>query len=487
MANLALTGQGRVFLNLDGAGCGNTYDFYNCMKVGAVDKSLGDITSIYCPDPTQYDEFIEVASIKGADSRWTSTLTGRLEINAKSPLETLLSPGCAFGMQVHYGRCTRPDSIDEFESAIIFQDVRLTNYGLSELVALTPDERAVIEETASISIGNIYRIFDMSVAEVNTGISDLDEIIGLTHADSASCGGDCDNRSDGCDVWVIAYALQTTNDIQYQITNDGGVTWTQVDANITETSDTPTVSGVIASGSNTYTVFFNSVDNATYVYREATANILSGNTVPTLIATIPGVQIWDIDASDSYIWLAGGSTAGTGTYIGAIHKSTNVLTEVDNNDLFTGVTLFHSIDARSDDRVVAIGIGGIFAYSTTFGVFNTGDNPDPVAVVFGRFVHMLNDTNWIAGWGDTLYCTSDSGDTWNVLRTIAGFGSVDFYDDTVGYFQDNNGLYRTIDSGNNWTQISTLGSIAQQDLVVCPTDPNKFLSVTGEATFLGSN
>jgi len=124
--NPALTGQGRVFINVDGEGCGKTYTYYNCMKVDGLDKSLGDITSIYCPDPNQYDTFIEVESIKGTDSRFTSTLSGKWPIDSQSPLEELLNQGCPFSLQVHYGRCTRPDSFTEFESALIITDSFIT-------------------------------------------------------------------------------------------------------------------------------------------------------------------------------------------------------------------------------------------------------------------------------------------------------------------------------------------------------------------------
>lgn len=84
-----LTGQGRIFINVDGPGCSNPYKYYGCMKLDSVDKSFGDITPIYCPSNTTYDEFVEIGSVKGADSRATSTLTGILPINEESALEVL--------------------------------------------------------------------------------------------------------------------------------------------------------------------------------------------------------------------------------------------------------------------------------------------------------------------------------------------------------------------------------------------------------------
>lgn len=477
--NIALTSQGRVFINLDGSGCGNPYTFYNCMKVDSVDKSLGDITSIYCPDPNAYDEFIEVASIKGADSRWTSTLTGRLEIDRKSALEQLLEQGCAFNMQVHYGRCTQPDSFSEFESAIIFEDVRLTSYGLSTLTATSPDERAAIDETAAISIGNIYRVFTPTISEITNGLNiGSNSIFGVGNADARSCGTDCDTRSNGCSIWFVA-AYNTAGTVIFYYTTDGGVTWTQVASNITQQHDGGEfLARMLIAGSTTYVSIYDG--GTTYVYSIPNSSIVSGTVTPTLIQTLPNYSITDMAESDSYIWLVGGSSTNN-EYIAYIEKSTGEFVTLNDGTLFTGTNFFYSVDALDDDNVLIAGFGGTYAYSNSFGIFQTGDNAAVSNIVISNKAKMFTKNNWLIAAGQTLYCTKNAGATWSAVRGYTGTLSMGFYDNIVGYMQDNTGIYRTINSGSSWNQIYTASEVFAQEIVPCPFNPNMFMSAGGNS------
>jgi hypothetical protein len=77
-----------------GYGGGTKFKYHNNMKIDGLDKFIwGTIEPVYLPDPNNYDEFVEVGSIKGAASRVTSTLSGKLPINTYSGLELLADRG----------------------------------------------------------------------------------------------------------------------------------------------------------------------------------------------------------------------------------------------------------------------------------------------------------------------------------------------------------------------------------------------------------
>lgn len=477
-----LTGQGRIFINVDGPGCSNPYKYYGCMKLDSVDKSFGDITPIYCPSNTTYDEFVEIGSVKGADSRATSTLTGILPINEESALEVLGRAGCGFNLQVHYGRCTRPDKFAEFDSAVIFEDVRLTSYGLSTLTARTPDERASVEETAAISIGNFYRVFN--VKESNVGLSgaitNASAIFGVAHLDSKNCGGACSNKSDGCSVWLAGRRFTANGDIQIAYTDNAGVTWTTVDANlgINHTGAANEIT-MLTTTESTYIALVAAGD--LYVMKVDNAGIFNNTASGTLlIGPLTDYVIYDMAESDNYIWLVGGETGDSLIY--AINKTTDEVITIDEGGLSTNE--LYGIGVYNDDNIVVTGDNGVVLRSTTFGSFSlvsSGSNTR------GHDAYLISENDILVAHEDGIFCTGNNGETWNTVVQTTGVTKLDFYDSIVGYARDNINTYRTIDSGNTWSIVASNAGNNANDVVACPFNPNSYM--IGGQTFVlrGSN
>jgi len=48
-----------------GSGPGNSVEYLGCARLTGFSESLGDITPIYCPDPTAYDKFEAVDEVQG--------------------------------------------------------------------------------------------------------------------------------------------------------------------------------------------------------------------------------------------------------------------------------------------------------------------------------------------------------------------------------------------------------------------------------------
>jgi len=466
---LTLTGLGRVFLNANGLG--GKFSYHSCMKIDGVDKSLGDVTAIYCPDPKRYDEFIEVATIKGADGRATSTLTGYLPIDALSPLEQVYNQGCQFDIQVHYGTCSRPDAFNEFSSAIILKDVRLTSYALSTLTARTPDERAVVDETAAISIGGFYRVLPIKQNKLPVTYLPANAFaFGVGNAGVRSCGDNCDAKSTGCDTWIVG-VVNASDSLSFAFTTDGGVTWTFTSAKTTvlHNSVTQAANMTIAGG---YLYFSMTQGTSTYFYRASVSSILAGNADSAQIMTnVLNTYVFEISASDNYIWYAGSKNGNS--FLRAYNTATGEFTDFTNDS-----EEFRAVNAYSDDVVVAAGENGVVYYSNTFGVFSETVAKPATSYVTG--LKVFSSTRWLAATAAGTFLTTDAGTTWTQVASSTNWGRLSFYDNLTGYLNSTLGTMRTVDGGNTWHTISSVTTYNTNDLAVCEYDPNTYFLAGGD-------
>ena len=215
---ILLSGDSRVFIKENTLCCGSNYNFHSCMRMGELDKSYGDITPEYCPDPENYGRFIEIDFIEGEDSRATTSLVGRLPRKLISPVYRLAIAKCAFDLQLHFGLCENPSNFNEYDNVLILEDVSVTNYSTDPLGALTPDENSSILETIQLSVGQYYWVNKL-LPKTSLG-NILGELIDITQCSGVGCSACCD----GCDV--IHYAL-VFNDPDYVLytSYDCGESW----------------------------------------------------------------------------------------------------------------------------------------------------------------------------------------------------------------------------------------------------------------------
>jgi len=157
--NITHSGFGRVFIQLNPCTIGSKPIFEPCFSVQNVETSVGDITPQYCPSSDELNAFTEIVAIRGVDSRPTASLITHLETNSSSTIYETLKSGCEFDIHVHYGRCIRPDDFSSFQRSLFIKGARLTNYSLSNMVALTPDERGKVDESSNISASSVLPLF----------------------------------------------------------------------------------------------------------------------------------------------------------------------------------------------------------------------------------------------------------------------------------------------------------------------------------------
>lgn len=483
MQQIALTGLGRVFVNKGSRNCGNFYKYHSSMKIDGVDKSVGDVTSIYAPDPKIYNRFVEVATISGAESRATSTLTGYLPLKNKGILEDLYNQKCSFDLQVHFGACSRPDDFNTFDSAIILKDVKLTSYGYTALTARTPDERAAIDETAAISIGSFYRVFNTNEGAVVPAAFVADTFpIAILNAGPANCGDGCDDRTDGCSIWIVPF-VNAADNVVFAFTMDNGASWSTTSSN---SADTHTQNEQMCAAIVDEEYIYYSISNATLsnVYRTRISSILnlSADTIKVFESetTTPDESfIYDLVASDTYIWAVGNNEATDGM-VYAYNKYTR---QTEQFPITSGAA-FYSVYAYDDNNVVVAGDLDTVYYSNIHGVF-IQVAVAPTSLNYISSVHMFSPSHWIIGASGGFYCTSNSGDDWTQRNTANGTVKMAFYDDILGYAVDEVQTFRTLDSGNTWLQIATSTNELVHNVVICPDDPNIYWAAVGLAATPG--
>lgn len=474
MINPVKTGEGRIFINPYNYGGASKFNFHNFMKIEGLDRTLGDIEPIYLPDPNRYDEFITNGYIKGSDSRWSSSLSSKLPIDTQSVLETMANTGCEFTLQVHYGRCTKPDSFQDFESAIILKGVKLTSYGLSALTALNPGERALVDETASITASEMYRVFSQKFITMTPQTSG--RVLRIAPIDSKDCDNVCGRFKDGSKIWI---ALVDATENSFAITKDGGSNWEQVATGGIVHAD-PTWDSLLLVSSGRVYWSSSAVGPSTKIYSADLNEILADDYAPTITEVLT-TGLFDpkgIAATDSYIYVVGQDETGFNGEVYRINKTSQTTELIYTNSM--GITAVSNLN----DDVSLIGtregelylsdISGLYYFIGAIG----GDDSEIYSL------HMFDERRWVASNQNGIYVTDDRGNSWSRTLSMSSINStsdifkMSWYDNLVGYVQIGNLIFRSIDAGSSWKKIYTGVSVDEaQSIVVNPNNPNLFFSV----------
>lgn len=423
-----INSYGRVFIN-------NTQDykyrFYNFMKVGAVDRNIGDNVSVVILDddgkPTK------VSAIRSGVETITSTLSGIVPIDKKSSLETLIKKN-NFNMQVHYGSCTKPTDFGNFSSAVVFKDIGIQNHNLTELTALNSSQRTTMEETGTISIVEMYRVLSLSYDRVY-GTS---TIVSLIHVDTSECNNQADNN-----VWL---GTVDTSTFRFIYTIDNGNSWDTNDANVEVHAGAATSTALAINGNEVYF----SIQTSTHlkIYHTDLNNIITGNVItPAEIYNKPSDCIRAFSKTKNYLWAVGGAAS---PLILRINLHTKEVEEITSTVFASDITLW-AVDAVSDDYAI---IGGSIGHC---GVYDNGDWSDISVFDSSLTITSLKciDENNVVASGTTGAFVTHDRSNWNKVLITLSQCKMAFYDNVTGYLFNAKGLYRTTDSGNSWNLVKS--------------------------------
>jgi photosystem II stability/assembly factor-like uncharacterized protein len=479
--NIAGNFNARVFVFRDGIfQCDATPEYFECIAMDGLSQDRGDITKIECPSPYAYGEFQEVYSFSGELSRVTTTITTYMSSVSASDFLDLFKRGCAFDMHIHFGVCQNPSDFTAFDKAVILEDVQPTAWGSDPWIALTAGDKAIIQETLDISAARILELTNLTYTEASTAVTVDGGFVSTVVADTRSCGGVCDVRSDGCQV---QFAI--TDDGFLYHTEDGGYNWSAqevIDVTASPTSipvDMMVVGDSIVILADDDQLFIS--DRSEYLLAPASAT-------------------WDaVDISGSM----SGNAVDSAYNVGVVVGDTGTIALV---DVYGDIVLVEdgsltvenliSVDVHQEGVVLVGGENGAIVYSLDDGETWNSPASSPTSSDVTS-VLVKNNSAWLIGDADgSLWCTDDSGVNWTRV-TYPSWASattpvVDLQANSshVVYMIQANRLLKSIDGGNSWvTEPSNskkpFPTITLASIGTCWDNVNT-VTLVGEASATGS-
>lgn len=408
--------------------------YFPCLSVDSLAQDFGETTKIECPDPYAYGKFIEVDTVPGEVGRLTTTLTTHMDLMNKSIFRDLAVGGCGLDLHLHFGKCVDPTLFNTWDKAFVFEDVFITAYNTDPLGALVSGDRAVINETLDISVGNFYELVHLTYVErgiVQTALTT--PFIDSEMFDIKNCG-DC-GISDGCSYM---FAISGAGD--FLISKDGSITWT-------ESANTWGTTPVGISVNNGYAWAYDStVPQMVF----ATKRMLDEDTAPfvyTANAIAGGV---DQDSGKDF-----GLVVGTAGMIGRVTDPSCGFSEDWTGDITTENLSVVNFNETQDIALIG-GANATIIYTTDGYTFEIVPPPADAAGLLVTAVYPVTNQHFLVAFGNRLYCTNDFGYSWSRIQ-CDGYvypGTIrDIAQSTrhVFWMAIDNTLYRSIDGGGTWT------------------------------------
>jgi photosystem II stability/assembly factor-like uncharacterized protein len=449
MPEIDLSGYSRVWLIENLAAPGHVPQYQGLMKIGDPSWGRGDVTRVEVPSDVAYDEFEQVAEVKGETDNPSFSLMGRYPMELSTMLN-LTRRGCPLDVQAHLGKCRDPRDFNAgWEKVAIFERARITNYSIENFGALGSDERAPTNETADLSSRDWYEVLRLTFQEQGGAVVTR-EIISIDVCDRVQCG-DCGDVSDGCQrVLATQVASGATPGTAPAVvySSDGGATWAGV--NITtllgneNPSDSECVGGNFIVISNTdeslHYAKITDILTGTPTWNQVTHGFVFGQGGNAIVSA--DVDHTWIAADSGYIYFTSDPTQGV-----SVQEAGNLTAQTLND-----------VDALDENIVVAVGNSNVVLATDNGGItwrLITG----PVVGQALYSVAIKDQYTWLVGVGNgTLWYTDDEGVTWtqiNLPITGARVDDIKFSTRSVGYLSLRvTGSYarilRTINGGESW-------------------------------------
>jgi hypothetical protein len=212
-------------------------------------------------------------------------------------------------LQIHIGKCVDPQNFNKgWEKVLVLEGAHITQYGTSEVGALQPSERSMVDENVPFTGIDYYEIGRINFAE-QAPLYITQEIVDVLIPDSISCG-ECGITSDGCQV-ILLLSLRTGGSpgtgANVSYTKNAGGTWVNREITTLTGSNDPNALAVISGN-----VVVISEETTGLMYASLADLLVSGETwaaVTTGFVAAKGPRaIYTADPTHTWI-------VGTGGYI----------------------------------------------------------------------------------------------------------------------------------------------------------------------------
>lgn len=473
MAKVQTTGFSRVFLVEGRAAPNHAPEYQGFWKAGGLSWDQGDITSIRVPSPDNYDQFVVVDKIAGEQGDPELTIMARFDTNT-SRLLKLARKSCDNDLQIHFGRCGKPNDFNGgWEKIGVLEAARPTTYGTDDLGAMDTSERAVINEEVPFTGEDYYEIKKIILAE-QARVQIVQEVVDIYVCDSPSCGSDCVSESDGCStVFAVTLSAGGSPGLPAEViyTQDGGATWGETNVSSLAAAENP--NAIACVGSSLIVVSNDSVS----LHHALLSEILNGTETWAEVTTgfdAGGPPNAIFNAGPSFSWIV-----GNGGYIYFTDDPLS-LVEIQDAGVATAENL-NAVHGYDSENIVAVGANNAVVY-TRNGGSTWGSVTGPAAGVALNAVFVRREDEWWVGAANgRMYYTVNAGTTWTE-KSFPGAGTgevrdIVFSTRSVGWMSHDTvtpagRILRTIDGGFSWyVAPETTGNIPANDrinaLAVC--------------------
>lgn len=489
VAEILVTGNSRVFIAERGAGCGDSYSYYSCMKMGGLERKGQEPAPVYLPDRGRLGRSRIVARVREQDGLWTSSLIGYKPASIQSTLSRLDKSKQPFDLQLHFGACRNLSEFGDYELAIVFEDAEIVGYNADSLGALNGGEVAPVLETVNIIAAHVYELFAIELGLVATSeTAPGGEIVGVGHGYHDWVSGK--EFGDNFFALQLPYNYNANNAIDHLYilaSVDGGNNWTRhtLEAGFPNAPELAHAFWLVAVGDHIVFTYDNNANGegtifslpVTALNREP---ILSYNfkTIGYSILRLRriGGRAYGIVSTGAVVWF----------------KPDDLTMEVLEDDTLL-TNYWNDIAGLDYDNLLVVGENGVV------GLRRSGLPLRLVPVfvdeteVLDNFmaVAMKSPTDWVIGTDEgEIYCTTNAGLTWSLLFSFENYvvRSIYFPTKSRGYvlFHRPAEIWMTSDGGAEWIKIDDarveFGAYAiMHEMAVAPGDPSTFVAVGYEA------
>ncbi len=441
------TGQGRVFMQSEGANPGNPTLYLGCARLTGFTHTQGAVTPVRCPSEDAYDSFDVQDVVRGASDLPTTSLVGRFGLS-----NVILTEECPFHLQAHFGKCGSPTHFNlGWEKILAWSAALFTSKSSDDLTALDEDQRNPILLTGEVTGQQMWIINRLTVGEKAAG-EVTREVIKIFVNDYLACG-DCGWSSGGCErVYAITRSSGSGSPglpAELLVSEDGGNTWTQYDITTLATDEQPSDGAVmgdwlIVVSEDSGSLHYAHVDDLTTWY-ETNVGIVGAP-----------IAIWVQSATDAWIVGAGGYIYYTQDITGGV--------EVQDAGVAASGEDLNDVMAVSSMRVVAVGDAGTVVFTVNGGAAWSAAADSPTIANL-NVVAVRTDYTWVVGsTTGYIFYTRDAGASW-YQSSFLGMGTGQVFDmafskqpnSPFGFMAHDEYVLRTIDGGQSWYRIPITG------------------------------
>jgi len=462
MSSPLLAGQASIWVQPNGP---NTKpEYLGCHSIGDLTEPKGDLTLTYCADKAASGKYEVKNSYSGDPGVPTTTIESVMHTTADflEELETCLVP-----VYIHKVLCGRRDVFANYDRSFAMARTKVTQRTLGNTASRQPADENESTQSFDMSAETLSRYFSLEANRIT--LTETEDITGFAICGEEVCAGDCGPTTN---PWDSLYAA--TKHLAASAANVANILTSQNEAVWAGTVGDPFAAGEDVQGivcfqlSRTVTRILVARGTTDAGVEGEIAYSDDGGVTWTNVdyGAANGAYVASnhaLFALDQYnIWL--------GTDGGRIYFSSDGgLTWTIQEDAGISASDIMGIDFVSSTTGFAIWTAGEVANTTDGGT--TWSAVTSTTLAAARDIYMITA---YFGWavGDGMEYTHDGGLTWEV-RNASVIGAVEFWKDglfgiAVGSAASGN-IYITINGGYDWNAIPIITNAGYNDVrIVSP-------------------